>query len=95
MHQYSIGVAGCAVHDPVTLVTHFVGLRVIHTPAEYPKRNDSWFSVVHQLQMCCCSEYVYLCAGCAPWPNALHPLDFVLLFNLFSVPQFHVVALGL
>lgn len=34
MHQYSIGVAGCAVHDPVTLVTHFVGLRVIHTPAE-------------------------------------------------------------
>lgn len=80
------------MQEAVTFVSHFVGLSVIHTPAELlgPVTDSETvqeeqllgLGLVNQLQMCCCSERVYLCAGCTLQPNMLHCLDSVLLFSL-------------
>lgn len=86
------------MQEAVTFVSHFVGLSVIHTPAELlgPVTNSETSQeeqflglggLVNQLQMCCCSEHAYLCAGHTPQPELLRCLDSVVLFKpLFPLP---------
>jgi len=87
------GVAGCTVREAVTFVSHFVGLSVIHTPAELlgpvtdpeTSQEEQFLGLgclVNQYQMRCCSKHVYLCSGCTPQPSMVHCLDSVLLFRL-------------